>query len=186
VQPPGGVDEDDIGLVLGGGLHGVEGDRGGVGHVLVGADRRHPDALAPGLQLVGGGGAEGVGRAEDDILVHRDEDPGELADGRRLPGTVDPDDEDDCGPVPDPVGDHSAVHRGVDQGEQLFAEPHADGGLVPGRLHGDPTAQRLDQGGRRLDTEVGREEGLLDLLPCLVVQMTAREHGEQALPERGA
>ena len=78
-------------------------------------------------------------------------------------------------------------------GEALFQRPSmklpwrpAHGGLVAGRLDGHPAAQRLDQGRRRLDPEVGGEEGLLDLLPGLVVQMAPGEQGEQALAERGA
>ena len=50
-------------LALGALPDGVERDAGRVA-ALGTADGRRPDPLAPGLQLVGGGGAEGVGRAE--------------------------------------------------------------------------------------------------------------------------
>jgi hypothetical protein len=66
------------------GLDRVEGDRGGVGAVAVGADGRHADALAPGLQLVGGRRTEGVCRTEERRPCPRDEHAGELADGRGL------------------------------------------------------------------------------------------------------
>ena len=95
VQAARGVDEHDIGLHLGPGLDGVEGHRGRVGAVAVRADRRHADPPAPGLELVGGGGAEGVGGAEHDVLVLGDEDAGELADGGGLAGAVDADHEHD-------------------------------------------------------------------------------------------
>ena len=80
--------------------------------VPVGADRRHADALAPGLQLVGRGGAERVGRAEDDVLVLGDEDAGELADGGRLAGAVDADDDDDGRAAVDARRRDRAVHGG--------------------------------------------------------------------------
>ena len=47
------------------------------------------DPVAPRLQLVGGGGAEGVGRAEHHVLVVGDEHAGELAGGGGLAGAVD-------------------------------------------------------------------------------------------------
>ena len=62
------------------------------------------DPLAPGLELVGGGGAEGVGGAEDDALAVADQHAGDLADRRRLAGAVDADHEDDAGPPVVPVG----------------------------------------------------------------------------------
>src|SRR5699024_10970602 len=94
VQPAGGVDDHRVGLGVRTGLDGVEGHGGRVGPLPVAADGRHADAGAPGLQLVRGGGAEGVGRAEDDVAVVGHEHAGELADGGRLAGAVDTHDQD--------------------------------------------------------------------------------------------
>ena len=80
------------------GPHGLEGDGRGVA-ALGAADDLDADPLAPGGELVDGGGAEGVGRAEHDRLVLGDEDPRDLADGGGLAGAVDADDEDDAGPT---------------------------------------------------------------------------------------
>ena len=142
VQAAGGVDDDDVGLLLDAGLDGVERDGGGVGAVLVGADGGHPDPGAPRLELVGSGSAEGVGGAEDDVLVLGDEHAGELADGRGLAGAVDADDEDDRRPVADAAAGDAAVHVGLDEGEQVLAQPAAHRGLVGRAVDLDPGAQR--------------------------------------------
>ena len=54
-----------------------------------------PARSRPALELLDGGGAERVGRADHDLLAERvAQVPGELADRRRLAGAVDADDED--------------------------------------------------------------------------------------------
>ena len=88
----------DVGLVLDALGRGVEGDRGGVA-ALGPAHDVGADPVAPGLELVGGGGAEGVGRAEHDLLAVADERAGELAGGGGLAGAVDADDQHDGGPL---------------------------------------------------------------------------------------
>jgi hypothetical protein len=96
VQAAGGVDEDGVdavGLAL---RDGVEGDARRVA-ALGAADGLRADPVAPGLQLVGGRGAEGVGGAEHDRPAVGDEHAGELAAGGRLAGAVDADDEHDGG-----------------------------------------------------------------------------------------
>ncbi len=60
---------------------------------------RTPTRLPQVSQLVGRGGPEGVGRAEDDRLVLGHEHPGQLADRGRLAGAVDADDQDDGRPA---------------------------------------------------------------------------------------
>src|SRR6201999_1454232 len=80
-----GVDQDRVGASLDPLLYSLEGDARGVG-ALRSADDVDAHPLAPGRQLVDGGGAEGVGRAEDDGAVLGDQDPRELADRGRLAG----------------------------------------------------------------------------------------------------
>jgi hypothetical protein len=65
VEAAGGIDDDDVGAGGFGGGEGIEDDGPGVGAGLMGDDA-DADALAPDLELIGGGGAEGVGGAEDD------------------------------------------------------------------------------------------------------------------------
>ena len=165
--------------------HGVEGDGRRVSSFTVRAHRGHADPLAPRLQLVGGGGPEGVGAAEHDVACPARRGRGPLADRRRLAGAVDTDDEDAGRSPVDPRGDERAVHRRVDEGEQLLSQPVPHGGLVGRPVDGDPRAQRVDELGRRPDAEVGGEEGVLHLLPCGLVQAPAGEQGQQPLAECG-
>ena len=124
------------------GLDGVEGDGRRVGAVLVGAHGRDADARAPRLELVGGRGAEGVGGTQQHLPVLGNEDAGQLADGRRLAGAVDADDEDDGRAVADAAAGDAAVHVGLDEGEQVVAQPAADRGLVGGAVDLDLRRQR--------------------------------------------
>ena len=78
-----------------------------------------PDPLAPRLELVGGRGAEGVGRAEDDALAVAHERAGDLADRRRLAGAVDAHHQDDARAPVVPVGAQRAVHVGPEDGDEL-------------------------------------------------------------------
>ena len=119
-----------------------------------------------------------------DLPVLGDEHAGELADGRRLAGAVDADDEDDGGPVADAAAGDAAVHVGLDEREQVLAQPAAHGGLVGRAVDLDPGAQRLDELGGGLDAEVGGDEGVLDLLPRLLVELAARR-AARAGPCRG-
>src|SRR6476469_4638653 len=158
VEAAGGVDDDDVDLLLDTGFDGVEGDGRRVGAVLVGPHGGDPDTGAPRLELVGRRSAEGVGRTEDDLAVLGHEDAGELADGRRLAGAVDAHDEDDGGPLADAAARDATVHVGLDEREQVLTEPAADGGLVGGSVDLDARAQRVDELHGHLDAEGGGDE----------------------------
>ena len=95
LQPAGGVDEHGVDAAVDACLHGVERDARRVA-ALGAAHDLDADPLAPGGQLVDGGGAEGVGGTEHDGAVLGDQDPGQLADGGGLAGAVDADHEDDA------------------------------------------------------------------------------------------
>ena len=69
---------------------------------------------------------------------------------------------------------------GIDEREQLLAEHGPHRGRVPGALDPHPSAQPLDQLGRRSDPEVGLEQERLDVLPVLLGQVVAGEQGQQA------
>ncbi len=141
------------------------------------------DPLAPGLELVRGGGAEGVRGAEDDGVAVGDQDAGELAGGGGLAGAVDADDHHDAGAAVGVLRVHGAVHLGTDQRDQLLAEQSAQllGGA--GAEHLDPLAQPVDQLLGGLDADVGGEQGVLDLLPGVLVEVLAGQQGEQALAQ---
>ncbi len=65
MEAAGGVDDEDVGVAgLGGGAGVVE--RGGGVAALFGFDDLDVGALGPDFELLDGGGAEGVGGAEED------------------------------------------------------------------------------------------------------------------------
>ncbi len=116
------------------------------------AHQRRADAIGPDLQLLGGRGAEGVARDEQDLFPVGDQLRGELADGRGLAAAVDADDQqhERLGAVerqrrrieredlsaalaqesPDRVGVFQVLarERGADLLEQALAGAHADVG----------------------------------------------------------
>ena len=70
VQAAGGVDEHEVGAAARRGGHRVEHDRAGIGAVLA-AHELAAGALGPQPELVGGRGAERVGRGEHDARARR-------------------------------------------------------------------------------------------------------------------
>src|SRR5581483_6216283 len=68
------------------------------------ADEVRARTLRPDLELLVGSGAEGVRGGDDDGPAVLGDAVGELADGGRLPGAVDADDEDDAGVLVDGQG----------------------------------------------------------------------------------
>ena len=94
VEAAGGVD-DELGDVAGfGGAECVVEDGRGVA-ALAGLDHFDAAAAGPDFKLLDGGGAEGVGGAEEDGLVLGAVPGGELAAGGGLAGAVDADQEGD-------------------------------------------------------------------------------------------
>src|SRR5689334_7074196 len=87
------VDDDHVAAPLAGELDRVVGDRGRVAAALA-ADEVSSRALRPDLELLFGGGAEGVRRAEHDRAPVFSQPGGELADSGRLAGAVHANDED--------------------------------------------------------------------------------------------
>ena len=93
LEPPGSVDDQHVVARRGRLLDAVEDDAGRIAAFLAG-DHRRADALAPDLQLLDRCGAEGVAGSEQDAIILLLQPVCELADGRRLAGAVDADDED--------------------------------------------------------------------------------------------
>ena len=108
LQPPGRVHDDDVDTALDAGLHRLEGDARRV-TALGAGDDVDPDALAPRAQLLGRGGAEGVGGGQQHVFAELAlEAMRQLGDQGGLAGAVHADDEDDAG-VPVPTGDLQAA-----------------------------------------------------------------------------
>ena len=159
----------------------LERDAGRVG-ALGAAHDLDTDPLAPGRELLDRRRAERVGRAERHGAVLGDQDPRDLADGRGLAGAVDAHHEHHAGGAVGSGDLQPAVHAGVDEADQLFAQ-HALGVRGVPALDPQPGAQALDQllGGR--DTDVGGQQGVLDGLPGVLVEAVAAEQREQPAPE---
>ncbi len=88
VQAAGGVGDQHIGTARARRLQGIEDHAGRVG-VLSLRDHRHLVALAPGLQLADGGGAEGVAGGQHHLVALVGIAPCQLADGGGLADAID-------------------------------------------------------------------------------------------------
>ena len=94
VEAAGCVDDEDASGARFGGGGGVEEGGGGVA-ALAGLDDVDAGAGGPDFKLLDGGGAEGVGCAEQDGAALGAIKRGELAGGGGLAGAVDADHHDD-------------------------------------------------------------------------------------------
>ena len=180
LQATGGVDEHDLDAVVLRLLDGLECDGC---RVLAGMLRPHDlrsAALGPVRELLDGGRAEGVGGADDDAATVVGEELRELADGRGLADAVDTDDEHDRGTV--------AQEQGRVEFDQAFLEVFAQHPLEVDRVGGavlrDAGAQVLDDRVGDVGAEVGRDQGVFEVFPGLLVDSFAREHAAQGAGQR--
>ena len=107
------------------------------------------------------GGAKSVARGEQDSLAFGSELRSELADGRRLAGAVDADDQNHeralVGIDGERPGDR--LERAVDLvGEDLLDFLRADPPLVA------PVRDRVANAGSRSEPEIGRDEDVLEVV----------------------
>ena len=170
-QPARGVDEHPGGALGEGAGGAVEGDGRGIAAHLV-ADHGHPGPLAPELQLVDGGGAEGVAGHHQHALAPGLQEGGQLAQGGGLADAVDAHqqhhlgalgDEGPGGPLPqDPQQLVLQDRLGVDLGAtlELAAQPGHE------LLHGG-------------HAQVGLEQQVLQLLQLGRVQPTQAQQATQ-------
>ena len=150
-----------------------------------GGHHRHAGALAPDLQLLDGGGAEGVAGGDHHLLAGGAELAGELADGGGLARAVDADDQ------------HHLRAAGVDRhrpGDRLEDGGDLAGEQVLDLARADPAAEAAlgDGGGdleRGLDPHVGGDQQLLEALEHGVVEhpplLGLKQPADQARPRRG-
>ncbi len=108
LQPPGRIDDAYVGADFHGAGDGAMGHGGRIAARRAGDDFR-PEPLGPNGQLLDGGGAEGVGRAEHDLFALRLEHRGQFGDRRSFAAAVD------------------ARHH--DNGRSAFGETDRRGGL---------------------------------------------------------
>ena len=117
------------------------------------------------------------------MLVLGDQDPGDLADGGGLAGAVDADHEHHAGVAVGAADLQPAVHGRVDEGDELLAQHRARVGCLAA-LDPEPGPQPLHELLGRPDADVGGEQGVLDGLPGVLVQLLPAQQREQAAAQR--
>ena len=90
MQAAGGIDKHQVAATLIGLVEHVVANACRVG-AAVALDDGNTGALAPHIELLDGGGAEGIGRADHDIFTAGSHGTRDLADRRGLAGTVNAD-----------------------------------------------------------------------------------------------
>ena len=166
VEAAGGVGEDEVVAPGVGPLHGVEDHGTGIAP-LGAAHDLDAGALRPLVELLGGGGPEGVARGQST------ERPAAFWRRATLPMVV-------VFPTPfTPTKSHTHVPSppkrelgaagGVERSPQVLAQRRDDrvGAAQLTVVH--PGAQVLEQGGGRGHADVGTQQGLFEVVPRLVV-----------------
>ena len=137
-------------------------------------------APRPRLELLGRRGAKCVGGGQQDLGAAALEAVAELGHGRRLAGAVDADDEHDRGHARRRNARPGRRVAWREQGKQLSL----DRGL--GVLHITPFSGALDHLAGQRCAEVGRDERLFDLFPCVVIERAAQDSAQPADRRPGA
>lgn len=183
LQAARGIHQHGVDAFLLAGLNRIKGDRSGVGALLLGTHRLHAHAVTPGGQLLRSGRAEGIGGAQNQGLTVRNHHAGNLTDGRGLTHAVHANDQHHAGVAVATGGLQLAVHVGADNLHELLSKHLLHGGGVIRTLNAHALLQGLNQAGGRLGTQVSQQQGLLNLVPHILVDAVARQQGKQALTE---
>src|SRR5438552_4692907 len=171
LQAAGGVDDQHVGAGLFRLLEGIISEAGGVGAELAGDDRRL-GALAPDLQLLNRGSAEGVAGRPHHPTPAFGQLGRQLADGRRLAGAVDADDQDDVRLVAE-----VELERLGDRGQDFFDfRGHHRADFRIGNIFAVTAGgERVGDAQRRLDAEIGADQHILQVLKRVLVQLAFGE-----------
>ena len=181
VQAAGGVRDQHVGAPGLGRLNRVVDHAGGIRTGELG-DHRNAVALAPHLQLLHGGGPEGVAGGQHHVLAFGLEAAGQLADG---------------GGLADPVHAHHQNHIGLfggvdfqrpvhrhQQVAQLFLQRFVERVRVHQFLTADPVGEVADDGVGGFHAHVRHQQLSLDFLEDLVVDLLgAHQQVRQALAQ---
>ena len=152
------------------------------------AAHRRPPTRSPQVASCSAAAARKVSAAPSStVLAVGDQHPGDLAAGGGLAGAVDADHQHDAGPAVVRLGLQRAVQVGLQRGDRAPRRA-ARAARPPTRCPAPATRSRSRSTilGGRLDADVGGDQALLDLLPGVLVELVAGEHGEQAPAERGS
>ena len=159
MEPSGGVAQHHIHVPGLGGLQCVKQHGAGV-RALVLPDDLASGPLCPDLQLVGGGGAEGIGGAQHHPFALLFQAGGDLSDGGGLAHTVDADEDADAGL-------RVQLHCGVSHlhlRHQDLPQALPDGLLALQMLFTNLGAQLLHGVRGSVHAKICHDEGLLQLL----------------------
>ncbi|MCY1414227.1 hypothetical protein D9M71_296700 [compost metagenome] len=147
-------------------------------------DHRDVVALAPHLQLLDGGGAEGVAGGEHDLPALQLQLLRQLADGGGLADAVHADHQDHVGIA---LFDLQRLFHRPQQAGEFFLQRLVQRAAVGQLLARHALGQVLDDHAGRLDADVGGQQARLDLVEQLVVdRLAAEEQAGHALADAGA
>ena len=183
LQAARGIHEHGVDAFLLAGLNRIKGDRSGVGAFLLGTHRLHAHAVTPGGQLLGRGRTERVRGAQEQGLTVSDHHAGDLTDRGGLTDAVHANNQHHAGVAVATGGLQFTVHVGANNLHELLTEHLLHGGRVARTFNAHALLQRLHQAGSRLGTQVGKQQGLLNLIPDVLVDAVAGEQSQQALAE---
>ena len=141
MQATGGIGDQHIGAARARCLQRIENHAGRIGILAL---RYHRDlvAFAPGLELLDGGGAEGVAGGEDHLVAFVAIAAGELADGGGLADAVDADGKDDERLA---ASDNQRCFDRLEQADQRLPQRGQQGGGIGELALVHALAQILDQ-----------------------------------------
>ena len=169
LQAAGGIDDDVIDFARFGGLERVEHHGAGIGAGVL-ADHLGVGALAPDFELLDGGGAEGVGGAEQNGVAFGLEMRGQFADGGGFARAVDADHHDDGGRLVD-VGERAVV--GLQDFEQIFADEAAQLAGIADQFAVDALADAVENFVGGGDADIGADERVFELFEQIGVDFLA-------------
>ena len=148
-------------------------------------DHRDAVALTPHLQLLDGGGAEGIAGGEHDLLALTLQLLGQLADGGGLAHAVHADHKNHVGLLLG--GDQQRLLDRLEQRAQLFLQGLVQRTAVGQLLARHAFGQAVDDDTGGLDADVGGEQARLQLFEQVIVDgLLAEEQTGHALAQAGA
>ncbi|MNH13634.1 hypothetical protein D3C79_732120 [compost metagenome] len=183
MQAAGSVGDQHVDATGLGGLHGIEDDRSRVGPRVLG-DHRNLVTLAPHLQLLDRGGAEGITGSQHDLLAFQLQLFRQLANGGGLAGAVHANHKNHIGFV---LGLYVQwLLDRAQQRSQFFLQRFVQGIGIGQLLARDLLGQVLDNGRGSLHTHVGSQQARLDFVEQVVVDdLLAEEQAGHALADAG-
>ncbi len=180
VQAACGIRNDQIIAACGGRLDRVKNDSGGV-CALARLDKGHTRPVGPDLQLLAGGGTEGIACGQHDLFALTGIEIGQLGNAGGLAHAVHADDQNDGGRA-------AQVHLSF--GAHLIGNEVAQfiAGLLTGfqALLVHPVPQLVHQFDGHFTAHIGQNELLFQLIVKIIIDLAAGEGIHNVAPEARA